>query len=291
VFKIHRTVAAMLSATVMITACRRPALRATRLVDAPDRYYTDNGVSIRYRVIGEGEPVLLVHGYTDRVEMWAGTADSLARDFRVIVPDWRGSGLSTKFGEPAQYGRQMVADLEGLLDHLGVRSAHVMGYSGGAVMVANLAIDDPSRVRTATLIAGPFYPDSKSAMRAFGPQIDSLARGHGIGPFFRWILPTWTDSAVASIVPGLTAANDSASLVASLQAMPGWMISPERLAKAQAPAVAIVSLKDAVAGQSRYLARHWPGLKLVELETHDHSDIFLAPAVVSEFRKLTHLAR
>src|SRR6185503_1077439 len=258
----------------------------TRLVDAPDRFYTENGVTIRYRVIGEGQPVLLVHGYTDRVEMWAGTADSLARDFRVIVPDWRGSGLSTKFADPAQYGRQMVTDLVGLLDHLGVRSTHVMGYSGGAVMVANLALDDPARVRTATLIAGPFYPDSMSAMQAFGPQIDSLARGHGIGPFFRWILPTWTDSAVASIVPAITAANDSASLVASLQAMPGWMIAPERLAKAGAPAVAIVSVKDAFAGQSRYLARHWPGLKLVELQTHDHSDIFVAPAVVSEFRKL-----
>src|SRR6185503_5990132 len=85
--------------------------RATApLVEAPDRFYTNQGVTIRYRVIGEGEPVLLVHGYTDRVEMWAGTADSLARDFRVIVPDWRGSGLSTKFADPAQYGRQMVTD-------------------------------------------------------------------------------------------------------------------------------------------------------------------------------------
>ena len=76
------------------------------LLEAPDRFFTSNGVSIRYRVIGEGEPMLLLHGYTDRLEMWAGTADSLARDFRVIVPDLRGSGLSTKFGDPAQYGRK-----------------------------------------------------------------------------------------------------------------------------------------------------------------------------------------
>ena len=278
-FTIHNTVAAL----VLVMAC---APSRPRLVDAPDRFYTNNGVSIRYRVIGEGEPVLLVHGYTDRVEMWAGVADSLARDFRVIVPDWRGSGLSTKFGDPAQYGRHLVTDLAGLLDHVGVRSTHVMGYSAGAVMVAQLALDDPARVRTATLIAGPFYPDSASAMRAFGPQVDSLARGHGIGPFFRWILPTWSDSAVASIVPALEAANDSASLVASLQALPSLMIGPERLAQARVPAVAVVSLKDAVAPQSRYLARYWPELRLVELETHDHSDIYLAPAVVSEFRRL-----
>ena len=99
------------------------------LLEAPDRFFTSNGVSIRYRVIGEGPPMLLLHGYTDRLEMWAGTADSLARDFRVIVPDLRGSGLSTKFGDPAQYGGKLMDDLVGLLDHLWIREVHVVGYS------------------------------------------------------------------------------------------------------------------------------------------------------------------
>lgn len=256
------------------------------LVDAPDRFYTRDGVTIRYRVIGAGDPVLLVHGYTDRVEMWAGTADSLARDFRVIVPDWRGFGLSTKLGDPADYGRKMVDDLAGLLEHLDVRATHAMGYSAGAVLVANLALDRPTLVRTATLVAGPFYADSVSAVRAFGAQIDSLATGHGLGPFFRFALPTWPDSAIAAILPALTAANDSASLLASIRSFPGLMIGPDRLGRASVPALAFVSVSDPMIEPTRYLARHWPGIKLVEIETHDHSDVFLAPALVNEFRRL-----
>ena len=260
------------------------------LLDAPDRFFTTNGVTIRYRVIGDGEPVLLIHGYTDRVEMWSGPADSLARDFRVIAPDLRGFGLSTKFDDPRQYGRTMVADMVALLDHLGVRATHVVGYSMGGVIAAHLALDDPARVRTATFVAGAFSPDSASAMRAYGAQIDSLARGHGIGPFFRWILPTWSDSAVEAALPSLNAINDSASLVASLQALPGLAIAPARLAQARVPAVAVVSQKDRVLENSRFIARHWPGLRLVELGTHDHADIFLAPELVTEFRKLAAAA-
>jgi pimeloyl-ACP methyl ester carboxylesterase len=277
----------LLAGILALAGCSASATQTSRtLMDAADRFFTRNGVTIRYRVIGQGEPVLLVHGYTDRVEMWAGTADSLARDFQVIVPDWRGFGLSTKLGDPAQYGRHTVDDLTALLDHLSISSAHVMGYSGGAVMVAHLALDDPARIRTATLVAGAFYPDSTAAARAFGPYVDSLATGHGLGPFFRWILPTWSDSAIAAMLPELTAANDSASLVASIRALPGLMIGPKKLAEAKVPGLAVVSVRDRVHPQSRYVAQHWPGLKLVELETYDHSDIFLAHELITEFRKL-----
>jgi pimeloyl-ACP methyl ester carboxylesterase len=218
--------------------------------------------------------------------MWAGTADSLARDFRVIVPDLRGFGLSTKLGDPAQYGRKMVADMKLLLDHLEVPSVHVMGYSMGGVIAAHLALDDPARVRTATFVAGTFWPDSVTAARILRPYSDSLAAGDGLGPFFRWILPTWSNSAVEASLPALYAVNDSASLVASLRALPALMLDWDRVKRARVPALAIVSVKDRVWEQSRFVAARWPDVKLVELETHDHSDIFLAPELVTEFRKL-----
>lgn len=266
----------------------RGALAArTALADAADRFYTANGVTIRYRVIGAGEPLVLLHGYTDAVEMWAGPADSLARDFRVIVPDLRGFGKSTKFGDAEQYGLKMADDVIGLLDELHVRSAHVMGYSMGAVLAANLALDHPTRVRSATFVAGAFWPDSVEAARVLAPFVTALERGQGLGPFFRWILPTWSDSARGTIVPPLEAANDSASLVASLRALPKLMIDTARAARSHVPTAAVVSVKDPVLPLSRLNARHWPGIRHVEIPTHDHADIFLAPQVVAEFRRLT----
>jgi pimeloyl-ACP methyl ester carboxylesterase len=256
------------------------------LLEAPDQYYFGDGVGIRYRIIGEGEPVLLLHGYTDRVEMWAGTADSLAEDFRVIVPDIRGFGLSSKFGHPSQYGRKMVEDLAGLLDFLDVDVTHVLGYSMGAVLAAHLALDDPARVRTVTLVAGPFFPDPTSAARVVEPFMVAQERGDGLGPFFKWILPTWTDSAVNAILPPLEAVNDSASLIASMRAFPALMIDSLRLKRARTPALAIVSVKDRLLDQSRFVARWWPGARLVELPRGDHADIFLAPELLVEFRDL-----
>ena len=257
------------------------------LVDAPDRFFRRDSVSIRYRVIGDGPPVLLLHGYTDRVEMWAGTADSLAADFQVIVPDLRGHGLSTKFDEPGSYGRQMVDDLTGLLDHLGVRAAHVIGYSMGGVLAAHLALDDPPRALSTTLVAGSFWGrDSAGAARVIEPYLAPIERGEGLGPFFRYILPTWPDSAIDAIVPTLQASNDSLSLVASLRGFLGLMLDTTDFARARTPALAIVSVKDPLLEYSRFVARAWPGLRLVELPRGDHADIFLAPELVTEFRKL-----
>ena len=261
---------------------------ATSLVDAPDQYFQSGDATIRYRVIGDGEPVVLLHGYTDRVEMWAGTGDSLARDYRVIVPDIRGHGLSTKFGDPAQYGRKTVDDVVRLLDHLDVSSAHVVGYSMGAVMAANLALDHPDRVRTVTFAAGAFYSDSAAIARAIEPHVLSLERGEGLGAFFRFILPTWTDSAINTLLPSLEAANDSASLVASIRGLYSLMLDSARLARGRAPAVSIVSVDDPMLGPSRFVARSWPGTRLVELQRGDHGDIFALPELVTEFR---HLAR
>jgi pimeloyl-ACP methyl ester carboxylesterase len=261
------------------------------LVDAPDQYFFGDGVAIRYRVIGNGDPVLLLHGYTDRVEMWAGTADSLAKELTVIVPDLRGFGLSTKFGDAAQYGRKMVEDLVGLLDHLDVRRTHVVGYSMGAMLAAHLALDDPARVRTAAFVAGPFFEDSAVAARLFEPYAAGQERGEGLRPFFEWILPTWSDSAMDAVVPQFEVANDSASLVASLRALPSLMLDTARLVRARTPALAIVSVKDPLLEGSRFLARWWPGVRLVELPRGDHGDIFLAPELVSEFRRLVSTSR
>jgi pimeloyl-ACP methyl ester carboxylesterase len=258
---------------------------AEALIGAPEQWFITDDVTMRYKVIGQGEPLLLLHGYTDRVEMWAGMADSLARDFRVIVPDVRGFGFSSKFGDPSDYGRKMVDDLVALLGHLQVDKFHVAGYSMGGVLSAHLALDHPDRVRSATFAAGAFWPDSARAAQAVGPHVDALERGEGLFPFFEFILPTWSDSAIRAAIPPLWSANDSASLVASMRGFLPLMIDSTRLATARTPAIAVVSVKDRVHPQSQFVARHWPGLELIELQTRDHSDIFLAPELLEAIRR------
>ena len=258
----------------------------TTLLGAPDRFFTANGVTIRYREIGAGEPVVLLHGYTDRVEMWTGTADSLARDFRVIVPDLRGFGASTKSGDPAMYGQRLVDDVAALLDGLRIERAHVVGYSMGGAITAHVAIRHPSRVITATYVAAAIIPDSGASRRVFGPYVDALRRGDGLRPFFEYILPTWSDSMLASIVPTLEATNDSASLVASLDALPTLAVDSISLARGPVPAFVIVAEPDPMVQFARPLARTWPGATYIELPKGDHVDIVYAPELISGFRKM-----
>src|SRR5678816_3518370 len=84
---------------------------------AQDKYFDAGGVRLRYVEQGAGEPVVLVHGFTNTLEVWAknGIVQDLARNYRVIAFDSRGHGKSDKPHEPARYGREMALDVVRLL--------------------------------------------------------------------------------------------------------------------------------------------------------------------------------
>src|SRR5262245_1587715 len=78
-----------------------------------DKWFSSNGVQIRYVEQGVGEPVLLIHGYTRSIETnWIepGIFQNLAKDHRVIAFDLRGHGKSGKPTDPAAYGADLVQD-------------------------------------------------------------------------------------------------------------------------------------------------------------------------------------
>lgn len=130
-----------------------------------------NGITIEYEEQGDGEPLLLVMGLGAQLTDWPQDFVDMIADsgFRVIRIDNRDAGLSTEFaGEPptlpqlvlagtvgkkppAQYLiSDMAADAVGVLDALGIDSAHVVGQSMGGMIVQAMAIDHPSRVRSLT---------------------------------------------------------------------------------------------------------------------------------------------
>ena len=94
-----------IGALAAIVACAESAphreavpVASPTLLDAPGQTIPRGGITINYRSIGSGEPVLLIHGYGDNLTMWAGLGDSLAAAYRVIAVDTRGFGRSSKTG-------------------------------------------------------------------------------------------------------------------------------------------------------------------------------------------------
>ncbi len=111
-----------------------------------------DGVPIAYDDTGgPGAPMLLIHGFSsNRQEAWKRTgwyAAFAQRGQRVVALDLRGHGESGKPHDPAAYAREtLLGDIVGLLDHLGVEWANVLGYSMGARLALALAIEHRERV-------------------------------------------------------------------------------------------------------------------------------------------------
>lgn len=117
-------------------------------------FFDSKGVKIRYAAAGEGEPVMLVHGWMSDASMWGRDAAGNPRltpppGFRVIALDCRGHGQSDKPHDRALYGTEMAMDVIRLMDHLKIPKAQLVGYSMGAFIVGWIAATHPDRVISA----------------------------------------------------------------------------------------------------------------------------------------------
>src|SRR6188508_1587057 len=95
-----------------------------------DAYAEVNGLKLHYLVAGEGDPVILLHGYAQNSHMWRPLMTELAKTHLVVAPDLRGFGDSTK----AEFGydkKTMAQDIHALAHSLGIRKAGVAGHDIG----------------------------------------------------------------------------------------------------------------------------------------------------------------
>ena len=116
-------------------------------------------VDLTGRDEGQGPPIVLLHGVGGSHTVWNAVLPGLARDHRVIAPDLRGHGRS-----PAPPGSQytfleLEQDVARLLDEKEVRSAHMVGFSGGAMLALRWALDLPDRTRSLVMVSGAAYTD------------------------------------------------------------------------------------------------------------------------------------
>ena len=145
---------AAIAAFVFLSDWTNTSTQATvgpQAIPAPDQFFDSNGVQIRYVSVGQGEPIILIHGWAADAEMWAPAIQDLSRSYRVIALDCRGHGKSGKPTDPSQYGMEMVNDVVRLMDHLGIAKAHVLGYSMGGSMTFKMLTIYPQRFLTAEI--------------------------------------------------------------------------------------------------------------------------------------------
>jgi pimeloyl-ACP methyl ester carboxylesterase len=122
--------------------------------------------------VGEGPDVLLIGGLGDTVESWQFQLDGLADRYRLTAFDNRGAGRTAMPQGPVSV-EAMADDAAGVLQALGIPSAHVAGFSGGSIIAQQLALNHPELVRSLVL---------QSTFAVMDPYLRSLAL------FFRWLV-------------------------------------------------------------------------------------------------------
>jgi pimeloyl-ACP methyl ester carboxylesterase len=226
--------------------------------------FQHDGIETAFLDEGEGEPIVLVHGFASTKEVnWVNTAwvTTLTRaGRRVIALDNRGHGQSTKLYDPADYHTaKMADDVAALMDHLKIERADVMGYSMGARITAYLALNHAARVRSAILgglgihlIEGVGLPMSiADALEA--PSLADVT--DPMGRVFRaFAEQTKSDrKALAACIRG------------SRQTL-----TREEVAGIGVPVLVAVGTKDPVAGSAHELATVIPGGRALDIPDRDH---------------------
>jgi non-heme chloroperoxidase len=141
------------------------------------------GVSVQYRETGDvdGAPLILLHGFTDSLRSWRPFTDALPPSLRVFAVTQRGHGDAAKTARSHRRA-DFVADLEALMDDLGLPRAHVCGHCMGGWVARLFALQHPERVLSLTVIAGF---DSMAGHPALGDLLAGLGEpGTPLDPGF-----------------------------------------------------------------------------------------------------------
>lgn len=259
------------------------------------QFFDSDGTKIHYVVVGEGEPVVLIHGFTANLQQnWKmpGIIDALKDDFQVIAIDNRGHGRSDKPHDVEQYGMQMVEDPIRLLDHLGIEKAHIVGYSLGGFITGKLLTTFPERVLTATLGGAGWDDPAGERMEFMNELADSLEAGEGITPLIKMLNPPGNPEPTADQIKTLNTmvmlVNDPKALAAVIRGAAQWKVPEEDIRASEVPTLALIGEVDPLKDGVDALKEVMPDLQMVVIPGADHMNATSHPVFKESLLEFLH---
>ena len=234
-----------------------------------------DGINISYKIEGQGEPLIMIMGFTASRSGWVSQTPYFRKYYKVITFDNRGVGKSDK--PPGPYSTKMMAeDTIKLMDYLGIEKANIMGASMGGMIAQELAINYPQRVIKLVLACTYAYQDrtrsdnpeqAKLAQVTPDKMANAMIRLAFNNPFYRF-----TFGIVAGIQSKFIGASERRGISGQADACLKHN-TLERLPLITAPTLVIVGTEDKIINpvSSEILASKIPNAKLVKLEGGSHS--------------------
>jgi pimeloyl-ACP methyl ester carboxylesterase len=256
--------------------------------------YTRQGVSIEYDDIGNGVPLLLIHGFPLDRTLWRTQIAGLSQLYRVIAPDLRGFGQSSETDGEAVTMDQYAADLKALLDSVNVRQAVIGGISMGGYIALAFYAQYADRVKGLVLANTRAVPDSeegKQSRLANAQKVGETGPGFFVESMAPKMLGPAARPEIKVAVHSMMARQRAAGIASALR---GMAIRPDRTALlrfATIPVLIISGTADVLIppGDSETMHALIPNSRLViipdagHLSNLDKSDAF--NHVVREFYK------
>jgi len=250
-----------------------------------------DGVRTYYEERGSGTPLVLAHGLGGSTELWKHVVGALAEDFRVVAYDLRGSGRSET--PPGPYSLAgLAADLDGLVEGLGLGRVLLMGHSMSGSLVLAYAASHPEKVLGVVGVGAPSeIPDAgREGLRVRADTVESQGMGavaetvatNGMAPSFREAHPEEFRAFVR-----LLEANDAKGYGALCRVVADLDIAGD-LGRIQAPVLLIAGDKDGVAppAASQKTADAIPNGRYVQVEDCAHILPWENPAALLEAARL-----
>jgi len=247
-----------------------------------------NGINISYRIEGEGEPLIMISGAGANKGTWRSQTGAFKKYFRTITFDNRGVGESDKSARPYTL-KMMAGDTIGLMDHLHVERAHVLGVSMGGMIAQEIAINHPERVNKLILACTFARNDETSGwFSEFDKAIEAFARSSRDTAGQRRLANVIMDLQINKranrifILPLIKVAirflpikflSTGPSIDAQFAAVRTHEYAADRLGMIKAPTLVITGAEDRLIKptSSEVIASLVPGAKLVKVPGGGHS--------------------
>jgi pimeloyl-ACP methyl ester carboxylesterase len=254
-------------------------------------YVDVNGVRMYYAEQGSGPPLILLHGGLGSGDMFAPLLPDLARHRRVITADLQAHGHTADVDRPLRH-ETLADDVAGLIRHLGLAQADVMGYSFGAGTALRTAIQHPDLVRRLVITSFPcrrdgWYPESLAGMDQMGAQLAPMMMQSPVYELYAQIAPRVEDFSVLLDKTGelLRRDYDWSPDIAKITA-PVMLVFADADAVRPAHIVEFYGLLGGGLKDANWDGSQRPVARLAVLPSQTHYDMFTSPtlpAVVSGF--------
>jgi len=256
-------------------------------------------INIAYRILGQGEPVVLIMGSGSTMDMWdPHFLENLSSKYRVILFDNRGMGNTT--APPGNFSiAQFANDTAGLMTALGIEKAHVLGWSMGSFVASELALRHPEKVNKIILYAADC--GGKEAVAPSPKVLEDLANSSGSPEergmrLFNLLFPKdWLSRQPAFYkwfpIPKETSLPEN--IERQTQAIAEWPGTFDRLGSIESPALVVTGTEDVITPPENafILAQKINGSWLVQFNGAGHGLMYQYPdrfaRIVEDFIELS----